>query len=133
MRIVKAETAGFCFGVAHAVKLAFEALEAAKKDGRTVIAYGDLIHNQAVINKLSESGLIVIDDIGKIEEVLRADPNPVRPVVIIRAHGVGPEVYSKLAELDCEIIDATNGPNKVSSDIKKAVAPYLGICPDCIR
>ena len=107
MRIVKAETAGFCFGVAHAVKLAFEALEAAKKDGRTVIAYGDLIHNQAVINKLSESGLIVIDDIGKIEEVLRADPNPVRPVVIIRAHGVGPEVYSKLAELDCEIIDAT--------------------------
>ena len=32
----------------------------------------------------------------------------------------------------CEIIDATNGPNKVSSDIKKAVAPYLGICPDCI-
>ncbi|MBR6934422.1 MAG: bifunctional 4-hydroxy-3-methylbut-2-enyl diphosphate reductase/30S ribosomal protein S1 [Clostridia bacterium] len=107
MRIVKAETAGFCFGVAHAVKLAFEALEAAKKDGRTVIAYGDLIHNQAVINKLSESGLIVIDDIGKIEEVLRADPNPVRPVVIIRAHGVGPEVYSKLAELDCETIDAT--------------------------
>jgi dTMP kinase len=33
----------------------------------------------------------------------------------------------------CEIIDATNGKNKVSSDIKKAVAPYLGICPDCIR
>ena len=30
------------------------------------------------------------------------------------------------------IIDANNGPNKVSSDIKKAVAPYLGICPDCI-
>lgn len=33
----------------------------------------------------------------------------------------------------CEIIDANNGVNKVSSDIKKAVAPYLGICPDCIR
>lgn len=32
-----------------------------------------------------------------------------------------------------EIIDANNGVNKVSSDIKKAVAPYLGICPDCIR
>lgn len=42
--------------------------------------------------------------------------------------------YLKLAEnYTCEIIDATNGPNKVSSDIKKAVAPYLGICPDCIR
>ena len=31
-----------------------------------------------------------------------------------------------------EIIDANNGVNKVYSDIKKAVAPYLGICPDCI-
>lgn len=42
--------------------------------------------------------------------------------------------YLDLAEdYTCEIIDATNGPNKVSSDIKKAVAPYLGICPDCIR
>ena len=43
------------------------------------------------------------------------------------------ENYLKLAEnYTCEIIDANNGPNKVSSDIKKAVAPYLGICPDCI-
>ncbi|MBQ6512058.1 dTMP kinase [Methanobrevibacter sp.] len=33
----------------------------------------------------------------------------------------------------CEKIDANNGVNKVSSDIKKAVAPYLGICPDCIQ
>ena len=44
------------------------------------------------------------------------------------------ENYLKLAEnYTCEIIDANNGVNKVSSDIKKAVAPYLGICPDCIR
>lgn len=44
------------------------------------------------------------------------------------------ENYLKLAEdFTCEIIDAGNGVNKVSSDIKKAVAPYLGICPDCIQ
>lgn len=43
------------------------------------------------------------------------------------------EKYLKLAEdYTCEIIDAGNGINKVSSDIRKAVAPYLGICPDCI-
>ena len=43
------------------------------------------------------------------------------------------ENYLKLAEnFTCEVIDANNGINKVSSDIKKAVAPYLGICPDCI-
>ena len=43
------------------------------------------------------------------------------------------ENYLKLSEIyTSEIIDANNGVNKVSSDIKKAVAPYLGICPDCI-
>lgn len=43
------------------------------------------------------------------------------------------ENYLELAEnYTCEIIDANNGVNKVSSDVKKAVAPYLGICPDCI-
>lgn len=42
--------------------------------------------------------------------------------------------YLELAEnYEHQIIDANNGVNKVSSDIKKAVAPYLGICPDCIR
>ena len=42
--------------------------------------------------------------------------------------------YLKLAvNYTHEIIDADKGINKVSSDIKKAVAPYLGICPDCIR
>lgn len=44
------------------------------------------------------------------------------------------ENYLKLAKnYTHEIIDADKGVNKVSSDIKKAVAPYLGICPDCIR
>lgn len=31
------------------------------------------------------------------------------------------------------IINANNGVNKVSSDIKKAVAPHVGLCRDCIR
>lgn len=41
--------------------------------------------------------------------------------------------YLELAkDYEHKIIDAGNGVNKVSSDIKKAVAPYLGLCPDCI-
>ncbi|MBQ2666657.1 dTMP kinase [Methanobrevibacter sp.] len=43
------------------------------------------------------------------------------------------ENYLKIVKnYEHQIIDANNGVNKVSSDIKKAVAPYLGICPDCI-
>ncbi len=30
------------------------------------------------------------------------------------------------------IIDANNGVNKVSSDVKKAVASHVGLCKDCI-
>lgn len=44
------------------------------------------------------------------------------------------ENYLNLVEnYEHQIINANNGVNKVSSDIKKVVAPYLGICPDCIR
>lgn len=38
-----------------------------------------------------------------------------------------------ISNFNHEIIDASNGVNKVSTDVKKAVAPYMGICPDCIR
>lgn len=32
-----------------------------------------------------------------------------------------------------EIINANNGVNKVSSDIKKVIAPKVGLCKDCVR
>ncbi len=37
-----------------------------------------------------------------------------------------------IKDFNHEIIDANNGINKVSSDIKKAVAPNVGLCRDCI-
>lgn len=44
------------------------------------------------------------------------------------------ENYLNLAkDYEHQIIDANNGINKVSSDIKKAVAPYVGLCRDCIQ
>ena len=47
--------------------------------------------------------------------------------------GVKENYLNLVEDYEHKIIDANNGVNKVSSDIKKAVAPYLGICPDCIR
>ena len=46
--------------------------------------------------------------------------------------GVRQKYLEIVENYEHQIIDANNGINKVSSDIKKAVAPYLGICPDCI-
>ncbi|SDA51252.1 dTMP kinase [Methanobrevibacter millerae] len=37
-----------------------------------------------------------------------------------------------IKDFNHEIIDANKGINKVSSDIKKAVAPHVGLCKDCI-
>ncbi len=36
-------------------------------------------------------------------------------------------------DYDYEIINANNGINKVSSDIKKAIASKVGLCKDCIN
>jgi len=47
--------------------------------------------------------------------------------------GVRNNYLNLVKNYEHETINANNGVNKVSSDIKKAVAPYLGLCPDCIR
>lgn len=42
--------------------------------------------------------------------------------------------YLKIADNeDFKIVDGSNGVNKVKSDIKKLIAPLLGICIDGIR
>ena len=46
--------------------------------------------------------------------------------------GVKANYLEIIKEFNHEIIDANNGINKVSSDIKKAVAPHVGLCKDCI-
>ncbi len=46
--------------------------------------------------------------------------------------GVKANYLEIIKEFNHEIIDANNGINKVSSDIKKTVAPYVGLCKDCI-
>ena len=47
--------------------------------------------------------------------------------------GVRANYLEIIKEFNNEIIDASNGINKVSSDIKKAVASHVGLCKDCIR
>ena len=47
-------------------------------------------------------------------------------------NGVKANYLDIISNFNHEIIDASTGVNKVSMDIKKAIAPYMGICPDCI-
>ena len=104
MEIIKAERAGFCFGVANAVNKTFEILEN-NKDSQFVFSYGELIHNDRVIHKLSDLGMRVIKNVDEI--IALTSGKPEKATVIIRAHGISPDEMCKIEQLGCKIIDAT--------------------------
>ena len=79
-----AKTAGFCFGVRNAVDIARKT--AREKEG-TVYTYGPLIHNESVVRRLEEEGIISVDS---LDDLKPGD------TVIIRAHGVGEAVYREM-------------------------------------
>ncbi len=94
MEIILADHAGFCFGVRRAIERA--QLETAKR-GR-LYSHGPLIHNRQVVDGLRAQGLEPIEDI---------DDAPAGAAVMLRTHGVGPQVYSRAEERGVEVIDAT--------------------------
>ena len=97
MRVIVAESAGFCFGVERAVSLA----EAAASGGSSgsVFTLGPLIHNRTVTDDLARRGVREVADVAEIPADATA--------VITRAHGLGPGKFAQLAALKLEIIDAT--------------------------
>ena len=89
-----AKTAGFCFGVSRSVELAERLLA---EQGRAC-SLGPIIHNEDVVRALSERGLRVARSIEEIEPGEH---------VMIRAHGVAPEVIDALNARGAVITDAT--------------------------
>ncbi len=94
-KIIVAKTAGFCFGVDNAVKIAMKTLQAHPNKTRT---YGELIHNRQVSESLAAKGLDAVQSIDKLEK----DEH-----VVIRAHGIGETVYRELKEKQVHTHDAT--------------------------
>lgn len=97
MEIILAKTAGFCFGVDRAVKLVYELLEQHKGEG-AVCTLGPIIHNPQMVQMLARQGVKMLDDPSQ------AGPDD---TVVIRSHGVAPEVYDRLAMTGCRVADAT--------------------------
>jgi small subunit ribosomal protein S1 len=95
MHIVVASTAGFCFGVNNAVKIVFDL---AKNSEDKIFTFGPIIHNEQVVNKLQEHGVLAID-------LPEQASTPSK--VVIRAHGVGPNVLSEFDARGIEVVDAT--------------------------
>lgn len=94
MQIIVAKKAGFCFGVKRAIDITFDL---AKGSRRGIFTYGPLIHNPQVVEELKQKGINTTDNLysGDIR------------TLIIRTHGVSPEVYTETSKMGYNLIDAT--------------------------
>ena len=81
-------------GVRRAVELVMEAPE---KHDPPICTYGPLIHNPQVLELLEEKGISILDTV----------PEQGSGTVLVRAHGVPPEVKTDLARAGYAVIDAT--------------------------
>ncbi|MBI5664570.1 MAG: 4-hydroxy-3-methylbut-2-enyl diphosphate reductase [Nitrospirae bacterium] len=94
MKINIAKKAGFCFGVKRAIDITFNL---AKEDNKGLYTYGPLIHNPQVVEELKSKGVKAVDDL----------TSPDIRTIIIRTHGVSPEVYAETSKMGYNVIDAT--------------------------
>src|SRR3989344_516566 len=81
-----AKHSGFCFGVRRAIDIA---KEVALKHQDTTYVYGQLVHNERVINDLSNQGIVFIENIKNI---------PSGATTVLRAHGEPGTTYQMLSE-----------------------------------
>lgn len=93
MQLTIGKHAGFCFGVKRAVEAAF----ALAQEGKPCYTLGPLIHNPQAVRRLDEMGVHPIESLDEIE----------RGTVIIRSHGVRPEVYAECRRRGLNMVDAT--------------------------
>lgn len=94
MKVELATHAGYCYGVERALTLTEDA-----KDTRRgpIFTLGPIIHNHQVVAELESNGIYALDEIGKAQG----------GTVILRTHGVEPNVVTDAARLGVEVVDAT--------------------------
>ncbi len=93
IKIEKAESIGFCYGVRRALAM----VEAAAREHGGLTTLGAIVHNQAVLVRLAGLGVTVAQSTREI----RGSP------VAISAHGTTPEVQRELQERRLSVIDTT--------------------------
>ena len=91
MNIHIAKSAGYCFGVERAIKIAL------KNEGNPASVLGHLIHNTQVTDKLAKKGISSVDSLDQVQD----------PTVIISAHGQSDAVRNDVVKKGFTMIDAT--------------------------
>ena len=89
-----ANRTGFCYGVREAIDKAKESAVA----GKATATLGQVVHNEGVIRDLAEFGVRSVDTLDDVDH---------GAAVVIRAHGVKPEVFERAEGRGLEVIDGT--------------------------
>lgn len=93
MKVLKASHAGACYGVQRALKIAYEVMDGVGEAS----TLGPLIHNPHVVSDLESKGV----------RVAESPDDVATDTVVIRSHGVTPQVREALEAAGREVVDAT--------------------------
>ncbi len=94
MKITLAKSAGFCFGVARAVKKA----QQYTIDNVNACTLGPLIHNPDFVKSLEARGIYAANDLSEVKDGY---------TLIIRTHGITKELFEDISRSGIEYYDAT--------------------------
>ncbi len=89
-----AKRTGFCYGVREAIDKAKEASAA----GKATHTLGQVVHNEGVVRDLQELGIETVETLDDVDH---------GAAVVIRAHGVRPDVMDRATDRGLEVIDGT--------------------------
>ncbi len=89
-----ARRTGFCYGVREAIDYA----KLAAAQGKPTHTLGQVVHNEGVISELEAQGIRTVDTLDDVAS---------GAAVVIRAHGVTPEVMHRAEDRGLEVIDGT--------------------------
>jgi (E)-4-hydroxy-3-methyl-but-2-enyl pyrophosphate reductase len=89
-----AKRTGFCYGVREAIDKAKESAAT----GKLTHTLGQVVHNEGVIQELQHIGVRSVDTLDDVDH---------GAAVVIRAHGVKPEVFDRAEARGLEVIDGT--------------------------
>src|SRR5438445_3597644 len=109
MKLLVAETAGFCWGVRRALD---QAVDLTKKTDGPVYTYGPLIHNAQVLEELKSQNVYTLEGPEQAQH----------GTILVRAHGVRPEVIEELKATSDNFVDATC---PLVRRVQKALSTYV--------
>lgn len=95
LEVILSPYTGYCFGVKRAMRLIEEGLE---REGGAIRSIGHVIHNPQAVERLRSRGVIPVSSMDEIET---------GQTLVVRAHGVDPDIVSEARRRGIRLIDAT--------------------------